>query len=288
MNNTIDKKYENGAIADAQIEDEEGRGFAPESEDEQPSAPQPAPVASSPVNTTNGATPAAADKPKHPPLQNHAASLAIAEPKAATPPKAALQIGDKTFEIADIEQAYRAALMFSKSTLVAKIFIGQPENILVAMMWGRELGLSPMASLTGIAVVNGTPSLWGDAIPGLVYSSGLLVDHQETWEGEGPTRVAICRVIRKGQSEWHEQRFGYEDAKRAGLLSKDTYKSYPDRMYMNRARAFAFRTKFADVLRGLPIAEELQDYPGTASTTTASAVSEPVFGRLQKEETTNA
>ena len=36
---------------------------------------------------------------------------------------------------------------------------------------------------------------------------------------------------------------------------------YPKRMRQMRARAFALRDVFADILKGMPIAEELQDYP---------------------------
>jgi hypothetical protein len=262
------------------LDDEEGRGYGPE----EPPVAEETPIEVTPAAKEELAIAQAAQvgTVQHVPRQvqqpiSHLPAVQVPE----APKKAALALGERGFDITDIEQAYRAATMFAKSTLVPKAFQNQPENVLVAMMWGRELGLSPMASLTGIAVISGTPSLWGDAIPGLCYSSGVLADHQEFLEGEGETRTAVCRVLRKGQSEWHEQRFGYQDAKRAGLLSKDTYKSYPDRMYMNRARAFAFRTKFADVLRGLPIAEEVQDYGAPP----VPEVSTPQFKRLEKEET---
>ena len=186
------------------------------------------------------------------------------------PPKT-LHMGEKGLEVDDMTQLAQFAGFLGKSNMLPTAFKRsgnsveeieqQRANIGVAILWGRELGLSPMASLNGIAVIKGTPSVWGDALPGLCYSAGVIEDHIETWEGVGEDRVAICRVKRKGQTAYHEQRFSAADARRAGLWSKDTYKAYPDRMLMNRARAFAFRTKFADVLRGLPVAEELQDYP---------------------------
>ena len=52
------------------------------------------------------------------------------------------------------------------------------------------------------------------------------------------------------------------DAKTAGLIGKQgPWTQYPKRMRQMRARAFALRDVFPDVLRGMPVAEELQDMP---------------------------
>lgn len=53
-----------------------------------------------------------------------------------------------------------------------------------------------------------------------------------------------------------------EDARKAGLAGKQgPWTSYPKRMRQMRARAFALRDVFPDVLRGMPVAEELMDTP---------------------------
>src|SRR5690606_6210149 len=55
--------------------------------------------------------------------------------------------------------------------------------------------------------------------------------------------------------------FSVADAKKAGLWGKQgPWQQYPKRMLSMRARAFALRDGFADVLRGLGIAEEVQDH----------------------------
>ena len=59
-------------------------------------------------------------------------------------------------------------------------------------------------------------------------------------------------------------KFSVEDAKRAGLWGKNTWASYPRRMLQHRARGFALRSAFADVLKGMISTEELQDYPDDA------------------------
>ncbi|MFX6330765.1 transcriptional regulator, partial [Acinetobacter baumannii] len=56
--------------------------------------------------------------------------------------------------------------------------------------------------------------------------------------------------------------FGDAEAKTAGLLNKSgPWTQYPKRMKKMRARAFALRDKFSDVLKGIPIAEEVMDIP---------------------------
>lgn len=152
------------------------------------------------------------------------------------------------------------AMEFSKtlatSDIVPKDFKGNAGNILVAIQWGLELGLQPMQAMQNIAVINGRPSLWGDAVLALVLNSPLCDYVEESMEGD----KAICKVKRKGKKEKITE-FSYEDAKKAGLLNKQgPWSQYPKRMLQMRARAFALRDVFPDVLKGLPIAEEVQDY----------------------------
>jgi hypothetical protein len=60
-------------------------------------------------------------------------------------------------------------------------------------------------------------------------------------------------------------KFSVEDAKRAGLWGKQgPWSAYPKRMMQMRARGFALRDAFPDVLKGLISAEEAQDYPDEA------------------------
>lgn len=136
-----------------------------------------------------------------------------------------------------------------------KDFKGKPANCLIAMQWGAELGLKPLQSLQNLAVINGRPALWGDAVIALVLASPLCEYVTEEDDGE----TAVCRVKRKGAPE-QVRTFSTEDAKRAGLLGKQgPWTQYPKRMRQMRARAFALRDVFPDVLRGMPVAEELQD-----------------------------
>lgn len=120
----------------------------------------------------------------------------------------------------------------------------------VAIQMGAEVGLTPMQAIQNIAVVNGQPSIWGDAQLALVRQSGLLEKHQEEVKGQGAEMVATVTTQRKGE-EPVVRTFSWKDAQAAGLAGKDTYKSYPARMLTYRARAYALRDVFPDVLKGL-------------------------------------
>ena len=74
---------------------------------------------------------------------------------------------------------------------------------------------------------------------------------------------------RKGEPE-QVRTFSREDANLAGHMNKDTYKKNLRRMLSIRARTFALRDVFADVLRGLKVAEEVMDYPEERDITPAA------------------
>jgi hypothetical protein len=148
---------------------------------------------------------------------------------------------------------------------------------MLAIQHGSEVGLSPMQSLQSIAVINGRPTIWGDAALALVQSSPVCEYVREYTEGEGDGLVAVCEAKRKGYPQPTVVRFSMADAKRAGLAGKTgPWSQYPARMLTLRARGFALRNAFADALRGLITAEEAQDYPVV---TQAEPAREPVVVR---------
>lgn len=156
------------------------------------------------------------------------------------------------------EEAYRMANMFAASDLVPKDYRQKPENCMVAMQMGAEIGLKPMQALQGIAVINGRPSIWGDALWSLVQSSPVVKDCSESFDDA--TMTATCSIHRRGRSEPTVATFSRADAEKAGLWGKDgPWKGYPKRMLKMRARAFAARDAVPDVLKGLCPAEEAYD-----------------------------
>ena len=153
------------------------------------------------------------------------------------------------------------AQMAAKSAMVPASYKGQPESIMLAIQMGSEVGLAPMQALQNIAVINGRPAIWGDAVVGLCRQSPHCRDIIETIAGDGDNMTATCTAIRAG-AEPVVRSFSVADAKKAGLWGKSgPWQQYPTRMLQMRARGFAVRDAFPDVLRGLITAEEARDMP---------------------------
>ena len=159
----------------------------------------------------------------------------------------------------NMSEAMEFAKLVAGSGMIPKQYENKPAAVLVAIQMGAELGLSPMASLQNIAVINGRPSVWGDAL--LALCSGHP-DFEDCIEKESDTG-ATCVIKRKGRTAI-ERTFTVDDAKKAGLWGKaGPWQQYPKRMLKMRARGFALRDAFPDALRGVISAEEASDYQDT-------------------------
>lgn len=189
----------------------------------------------------------------------------------------ALHAGGKVSAIVpqDFDGAWRIASAVCKAGMAPK-GLETPEKAMVAIMHGMEVGLTPMAALQSIAVINSRATLWGDGALGLVQASGKMESFKEWFEGDGENRKALCIVKRKGDPEAKLGEFSVANAKKASLWGKSgPWSQYADRMLKMRARAFALRDGFSDVLRGLGIAEEVQDIPAQSEVVNVTPPSPP-------------
>jgi len=166
----------------------------------------------------------------------------------------------------NIEEAYRMAKAFSIAKMLPKSYGDGDIDVMTAkaftaMQLGAEVGMSPMQSIQSIAVVNGMPTIWGDAQKALVINSPLCEYIKESFAGEPyeDSFKAICKVKRVGHDEIVAE-FSVADAKAAQLWSKSgTWQTHKKRMMQYKARSFALRDGFPDVLKGLThSAEEME------------------------------
>lgn len=165
---------------------------------------------------------------------------------------------EETFSLTprNLGEAMEFAKIIASSDMVPKDYIGKPGNVLVAVQTGAEVGLKPMQSLQGIAVINGRPAIWGDAMWALVVSHPEF----EGFRDENTDTQSTVWLKRRGQGEIMRS-FSLEDAKKAGLIGKQgPWTSNPKRMMQMRARAFAARDLFPDALKGIKSVEEVRDY----------------------------
>lgn len=171
------------------------------------------------------------------------------------------------------DQAMQMAQMIANSELAPKDYRGKPENVIIAMQMGAELGLPAMQSIQNISVINGRPSVWGDAIPAIVKQHPRYEWMKESWDKE--TQTAYCTMKRQGEDA-HTQEFSMNDAEAASLKDKaGPWKSYPKRMCQMRARGFCARDVFPDALKGISIAEEAMDIPSDKASPRTIEPAEP-------------
>ncbi|KQS55939.1 hypothetical protein ASG17_07765 [Brevundimonas sp. Leaf363] len=169
-----------------------------------------------------------------------------------------------------LDEAFRVAQAIAASGLAPR-GLDKPEQVMVAIMAGAELGLAPFQALQSFAIVNNRPTLWGDGLMAVARAQGIKA--REWIDGVGDQAVASCEVTRPDTGEIIRRSFSVADAKKAALWNKQgPWQSYPKRMLQMRARAWALRDGCADMLRGFQVREEVEDFqPMTARQVPADA-----------------
>jgi hypothetical protein len=172
------------------------------------------------------------------------------------------------------EDYSRLAVALAKSSIVPTWYRGKPDDAFVALLLAAELGIPPATALTSIMVVNGRAALYGDALLAVVMASTHYSDHDESYLVDGrradvltfedlkhDATSALCTFVRRGKATPVTRGFSVGDAKLAKLWGKEgPWREFPSRMLRMRARAFAARDAFPDVLRGIRTDDEVADF----------------------------
>lgn len=174
-------------------------------------------------------------------------------------------------------QAMCAAL--ARSGLVPNMYIDKPENMIVTIMAGAELGLPPMASIRLYHIMDSIPRLSAEGIRAVLVSHPEIEyfephscdDKHATWIGK-----------RRGRPE-KSATWTVEQAKRAGLWdrknrdgSPGNWQKYTEDMLNARASMRLGRMIAPDIMAGMVSREEASDgdFIDVQATETRSA---PVF-----------
>lgn len=170
-------------------------------------------------------------------------------------------VGSRGVQPQTMEDLFRLCKYVADSGYAPK-GMNTPEKCLVAMQCGMELGLQAMQSLQLVHVVNGHPGLAGKFAFALVRQSGKAKSLEFGITGDGDDKYAWMTSERKDIPGAQTTQFSVADAKRAKLWTKGgSWSDYPDRMLHWRAAGFHFTDYYSDVLLGMSIIEELNDYP---------------------------
>jgi len=129
------------------------------------------------------------------------------------------------------EIAKRIAHTLANSTLVPEAYRGRANDVFVAINMGDELGMGPFQAIQSIAVIDGSPCLYGDGLVGVVRASPKCQWIEEPLSDDG--MVATCRTQRTGDPKPISASYSMEDAMTAGLNTKFNWKKHPKRYAAN-------------------------------------------------------
>lgn len=170
-----------------------------------------------------------------------------------------IRIGSKEELTALAKSLHAAGRQMGEARDVAGLYL--------ALLAGTEAGLTVSQSIKNVAVIRGNATIWGDAFTALVLAHDEYAGHVVSWPDEYQCEVVVkrCKRLWNGEAAMveHTEHFGEDDARRMNLWGKGgPWSSAPKRMLRHRCVGYAFRELFADVLGGLSIREEVDDYGG--------------------------
>jgi hypothetical protein len=152
---------------------------------------------------------------------------------------------------------FKTLAVLSHGPAVPDRYFDKPNDMYAAILYGRELGIGPMEAIGQLYLVDGSVSMTAKLMSALIHEAGHVLKIKATLTKADVTclrwHAPSRQMIEVGVSS-----FSMEDAKRAGLKDKPTYKQYPRTMLTNRAISQAARMFYADVISGVGyVAEEL-------------------------------
>lgn len=189
-------------------------------------------------------------------------------------PIKALELNQKgQFALNTIEDQLAYAQRLMKEEMVSSTF-KTPQQVIVGIQYCKALGLEPALGLKMMYVVNGRPCLYSEGPLALCQRTGLIEKMEEFFIDEDYNKIclenknlkskvfgAITRVWRKGDDLVQEDYFTLDDLAQAGLdknskgQKKDVWQKWERLMLRYKARTIALRSKFADLIAGIPVAE---------------------------------
>lgn len=152
----------------------------------------------------------------------------------------------------DLTASVDYARKLSASDLLPKNYQGKPQNVLLAVEYGRSIGLDPVTAIQMTHVVSGKPTASAQLVGALVRRAG----HKLRVRGDATT--ATCKIIRADDPEFtFEVTWTLDRAKAAGLLSSNpTWGKYPQAMLKARAITECARDACPEVLAGIQYTAE--------------------------------
>ena len=166
--------------------------------------------------------------------------------------------------ISDLDAAMRLAKTLMWSNILPENLRNKPANVLVLMMYGRDLGMTPMQAFQAIYVVNGKPQLSAEGWTALARRAG----HRIHWLESTRETAKVQITLADDPDHPHVEEFTIDDAIAAHLVTRGEdgtliardskgnakpWELYTKRMLRARALAFGMRSIAPEVALGFGI-----------------------------------
>lgn len=174
----------------------------------------------------------------------------------------------------DYDDLHSQAVAFASST-----YFGQgmrASQAVTKILAGKELGMTPMASMTGIYLVKGKIQIGATALAAVVQNSERydyrIIDLTD--------ERCELRFIVDGEPREPTSVFTIQQARTAGLAGKDNWKAYPQNMLFARAMSNGVKWHCPGLLAGMPVyteADDLEPAPAVAYSGPADDLTAPMI-----------
>jgi hypothetical protein len=165
--------------------------------------------------------------------------------------------------IGDLDQAYRLSQALAMASIVPDALRGKPGNVLAIILYGQDLGMSPMQAIQGIYVVKGKPQLSGTTWLALTRRAG----HKVRFLEQANERCTIEITRSDDPKHPHVETYTLDDAVTANLVRiKDgkpfargskgdplPWEQYTRTMIRNRAISNAAKAACPEVALGFAV-----------------------------------
>ncbi len=152
-------------------------------------------------------------------------------------------------------EAFSMAKAFAQSGMFA---VKSPEQAVVVLMTGMEMGLSPAMAMRGIDVIQGRP------VPGAATLMAACLSRRDVCHYftliSSDDSQATYRTHRVGVDAPVEMSYTIKMTENAGLLNKDNWRKNRPQMLRARSSAEVARTVYPDLCLGLYIADEAEEF----------------------------
>lgn len=169
------------------------------------------------------------------------------------------------FQPRDTQEMFRYAQFLAGSELIPKALQRRPSDVLVVLLKGQDLGLTPMQSISGINVIDGKAEVGALMMVSMIRKSGLC----EYWRlVHSDDKRAVYETQRRGDPSPTTFEYTIEEAREAGLLDKgkdewarkkQPWNTQRRTMLRRRCQSHLAREVYPDIVAGLYDHDELQE-----------------------------